>query len=67
MEDAIALSQAFVRHPGEVERALVDYRSRRGSRRPAFRAEQGPCSGSEMRAFSRRIRREGRLWPSMRW
>jgi len=24
MEDAIALSQAFVRHPGDVERALVD-------------------------------------------
>jgi hypothetical protein len=23
MEDAIALSQAFVRHPGDVERALV--------------------------------------------
>jgi anthraniloyl-CoA monooxygenase len=25
MEDAIALSQAFVRHPGDLERALVDY------------------------------------------
>jgi anthraniloyl-CoA monooxygenase len=25
MEDAIALSQAFARHPGELERALVDY------------------------------------------
>jgi anthraniloyl-CoA monooxygenase len=24
MEDAIALSRAFVRHPGDVERALVD-------------------------------------------
>jgi hypothetical protein len=27
MEDAIALSQAFVRHPGDVERALVEYRA----------------------------------------
>jgi hypothetical protein len=25
MEDAIALSQAFVRHPGDVERARVEY------------------------------------------
>ncbi len=25
MEDAIALSQAFLRHPGDLERALVDY------------------------------------------
>jgi anthraniloyl-CoA monooxygenase len=29
MEDAIALSQAFVRHPGDVERALVDYKLER--------------------------------------
>jgi anthraniloyl-CoA monooxygenase len=28
-EDAIALSQAFVRHPGDVERALVDYKLER--------------------------------------
>jgi anthraniloyl-CoA monooxygenase len=41
MEDAIALSQAFVRHPGGVERALVDYKlesdspwSSASSRRP---------------------------------
>jgi anthraniloyl-CoA monooxygenase len=45
MEDAIALAQAFQRHPGDVERALVDYELERQPVVERFQLAAGESAG----------------------
>jgi anthraniloyl-CoA monooxygenase len=62
MEDAIALSQAFVRHPGDVERALVDYKL---ERQPVVeRFQQAACESAVFLHARGALRR---TWSQCRW
>jgi anthraniloyl-CoA monooxygenase len=45
MEDAIALAQAFQRHPGDIERALVDYELERQPVVERFQQAAGESAG----------------------
>ena len=58
MEDAIALSQAFVRHPGDVERALLDYEL---ERQPVV--ERFQQAAGESAAYFTRVERYAHMDP----
>jgi anthraniloyl-CoA monooxygenase len=58
MEDAIALSQAFVRHPGEIGRALVDYEL---ERQPVV--ERFQQAAGESAAYFTRVERYAHMEP----
>jgi anthraniloyl-CoA monooxygenase len=58
MEDAIALAQAFVRHPGDVSRALVDYEL---ERQPVVERFQQAAGDSA--AYFTRVARYAHLEP----
>jgi anthraniloyl-CoA monooxygenase len=58
MEDAIALAQAFARHPGDVERALVDYEL---ERQPVV--ERFQLAAGESAAYFTRVERYAHMEP----
>ena len=58
MEDAIALAQAFARHPGDVERALVDYEL---ERQPVV--ERFQQAAGESAAYFTRVERYAHMEP----
>ena len=58
MEDAIALSQAFVRHPDRIERALVDYEL---ERQPVV--ERFQQAAGESAAYFTRVERYAHMEP----
>jgi anthraniloyl-CoA monooxygenase len=58
MEDAIALAQAFLRHPGHVERALVDYEL---ERQPVV--ERFQQAAGESAAYFTRVERYAHMDP----
>jgi anthraniloyl-CoA monooxygenase len=58
MEDAIALSQAFVRHPGDLEHALVDYEL---ERQPVV--ERFQQAAGESAAYFARVERYAHMDP----
>jgi anthraniloyl-CoA monooxygenase len=58
MEDAIALAQAFLRHPGDVERALVDYEL---ERQPVV--ERFQQAAGESAAYFTRVERYAHMEP----
>ena len=58
MEDAIALAQAFVRHPGALERALVDYEL---ERQPVV--ERFQLAAGESAAYFARVERYAHMEP----